>query len=136
MAALSGITAVRTTSNTRIEQGTYGATVSAGQPVYKDVADSKWKLADSNDTAAKASVVGIAVTPGVDAGGAIIAKGGSIVLVGTTMTVGKPYYVGATAGSLVPESDLTTGDYVSKVGTASSATEMIIGLEATGVVKP
>ena len=133
MAALSGITAVRPTANTRTQQGVYGATIAAGQPVYLDSTDNKWKLADSNDTAAKASVVGIAVTPGVDNGYGIIAGIGSVILVGTTMVVGQIYFVGQTAGSIVPSGDITTGDYVSKIGIALSATELLLGIEVSGV---
>ena len=40
MAALSGITAVRPTSNTKVGGPVvFGGTVAAGQPVYKDAAD-------------------------------------------------------------------------------------------------
>lgn len=134
MAALSGITAVRPTANTKFILCMYGATIAAGESVYRDATDSdKAKLADSNVSAAAASVRGIAMTPGVSGGYGQVATEGSIILVGTTMAVGSTYYVGQTAGSLVPDSDLATNDWVSRVGTAASATQLDLSIKATGI---
>lgn len=133
MAALTGITAVRPTSDTIQERVLYGATISAGQPVYLDTTDAEHKLADCNASATTAKAAGITITPGVDAGYGYIARGGSIVLVGTTMVVGTTYYVGGTPGEIVPESDLTTGDYVTRLGTASAATVLKLSIEATNI---
>lgn len=133
MAAIT-YTAVRTTSTTQTRNVQYGATVAAGQPLYLDSTDSEHKLADNNVTATTAEAKGIALTPGVDAGGGVIAYGGSVVFVGATMTVGDSYYVGATAGEIVPQGDLTTGHYVTRLGTAASATQLNLNIEATGIV--
>ena len=134
MTALASITAVRPTSNTVSALVMYGATISAGQSVYLDAADSKYKLADANSTAAIAVIKGIAMTPGVDAGYGYVATAGSIILVGTTAAIGTTYYVGQTAGSIVPDSDLTTSDYVSRIGTAASATQIDLAIKATAIV--
>jgi hypothetical protein len=134
MPALGSITAVRPTSNTVISLVQYGATIAAGQSVYLDASDSKYKLADSNASAATAAVKGVAVTPGIDGGYGYVATGGNIILVGTTMAVGETYHVGATAGTIVPDADLTTGDYVSRIGTGASATQLDLSIKATGVV--
>lgn len=136
MAALSGITAVRPTSTTVYRNVLYGATISVGQSLYLDVADNEHKLADSNASASTAAAKGIAITPGVDAGYGLMATGGSVVLVGTTMVVGETYYVGATAGTIIPSADLTTGDYVTRLGTASTTTQLNLDISATGIVKP
>lgn len=137
MAALSGITAVRATSDTKVGNPVLcGASVSAGQPVYKDAADSKHKLADANLSAAAADVKGIAVTPGVDAGYLFIAVSGSIILVGTTMVVGATYYLSPTAGSIIPEADLATGDRVVRLGTASTTTQLDLDIKNLGITKP
>lgn len=135
MAALSGITAVRPTSNTVVSLVQYGATISAGQSVYLDAADSKYKLADSNASSATAAIKGVAVTPGVDTGYGYVATSGSIILVGTTMAVGSTYYVGGTAGTIVPDgADLATNDYVSRIGTAASTTQLDLAVKATGIL--
>lgn len=136
MAALSGITAVRPTADTVIEKVIYGATVSAGQPVYQDTADGEYKLTDADASLATAKARGIAMTPGVDGGYGIIARSGSIILVGTTMTQGVTYYVGPTAGEIVPDGDVASADYVTQLGTASSATQLRLAIEATGILKP
>lgn len=132
MAALSGITAVRPTTNTIAERVTLGATSSVGQPLYEDVTVAKHKLAgNASTTLAKCS--GITITPGVDTSESYIAKGGSIELVGTTMVVGATYYVGNTPGEIVPESDLSTGHIVTRLGTASAATVLDLSIKATEI---
>lgn len=136
MAALAGITAVRPTASTVVRLVKYGATISAGQPLYLDTADNEHKLADANASATTADVKGIAVTPGVDGGYGYIAVSGSIVLVGTTMAVGETYYAGPTAGQIIPDGDLTTNDRVTRLFTASSATEAKLSIEATGITHP
>lgn len=136
MAALASITAVRPTSDTA-HRGPiqYGATIAAGEPVYIDAANVVQK-ADSNSSGTTAAAKGIAITPGVSGGFGYIATGGSIVLVGTTMAVGETYYVGATAGTIIPDADLTTGDFVTRLGTAASATELKLSIQATGITHP
>lgn len=133
MAALASITAVRPTSDTVYILIMYGETISAGQPVYLDAADNKYKLADNNASSATATIRGVSITPGVDLGYGLVATSGSIILVGTTAAVGETYYVGATAGQIVPDGDLATGNYVSRIGTASSTTQIKLALETTGV---
>lgn len=134
MAALTGITAVRPTSNTVLTGPVlYGATIAAGQSVYLDASDSKYKLCDCNLSASAAAIKGVAVTPGVLDGYGYIATGGNVILVGTTMAVGETYYAGGTAGTIIPDGDLTTGDYVSRIGTAASTTELDLAIKATGI---
>ena len=132
MADLGSITAVRITSNTITNEVTYGATISAGQSVYLDSADGEYKLAGAS-ASASAECKGIAVTPGVDGGRGVIATGGDIILVGTTAAVGAVYVVSATAGGIAPEADLSSGEYVTVLGVASSATQLKIQLQASGV---
>lgn len=134
MAALSGITAVRPAEDTKTPKLVkYGATIAAGVPVYLDAATQEYMPADANASAVAAAATGITITPGVDGGYGYIAYAGGIVLVGTTMVVGETYYVGATAGQIIPGGDLTTGYYVTRLGTASSTTQLDLSIEATGI---
>ena len=90
MADLGSITAVRPTQDTVKSDVVYGATVAVGDSVYKDTADNdEWKLADADSSAITAGSggIGVAMTAGVDGGYGIVATGGSIILVGTTMAV-------------------------------------------------
>jgi hypothetical protein len=136
MAALTGITAVRPTANTNAEKVIYGATVASGVPVYRNTADNEHSPTDANLSAAAAACVGIAITPGVDGGYGYIATSGPIILVGTTMVVGINYYCGPTAGEIIPEGDLAPGDRVTRLGTASTATQLDLSIVATGIAKP
>lgn len=133
MTALASITAVRPTANTTIEVVPFGATISPGQPLYRDSADNEWKVADANASATTAQARGIAMTPGVDGGYGVVARKGDIILVGTTMAVGETYFVGPTAGEIIPDADLTTGDRVCRLGTASSTTQLKLSIEYTGI---
>ena len=134
MADLSGITAVRPTANTQTRIVQYGGTVSVGQPVA--ISSVKYVAADANASAALAAAVAIAMTPGVTDGYGVVAVGGSIILVGTTMTVGETYLVSDTAGGIMPNADRSTGDYVTRLGTASTATQLDLAIQATGIQVP
>jgi hypothetical protein len=134
MADLSGITAVRPTETTQLRIVRYGATIAAGQPIV--ASSGKYVLADANASAALAAAEGIAMTPGIDNGFGVMAFGGPIILVGTTMVVGETYLVSPTAGGIMPNADRATGDFVTRLGTASSATQLNLSIQATGVQVP
>jgi hypothetical protein len=134
MADLSGITAVRPTADTQIRILQYGGTVAVGQPV--SLSSAKYVVSDANASAALAAATGIAMTPGVTDGYGIVAVGGSVILVGTTMTVGETYLASRTAGGIMPNADKATGDYVTRLGTASSATQLNLSVQATGIQVP
>ncbi len=105
--------------------GTSGDTITAGMPVYRDAADSnKLKRCRAN-AAGTASCNGIALT-GSSSGQPIVYQedAGNINL-GATLTVGETYCVSdATAGAIVPVADLGTGDYITVLGVATSASNL------------
>lgn len=136
MADVSGITAVRPTTNTIIDRVTYGATVAAGNTVYFDSATNEYLLADCDTSATTAATKGIAITPGVDGGQGYIAKGGSIILVGPTLVVSETYIQSDTAGGIKPIADKATGDFVTTLGTASTTTQLDLAINATGTQAP
>ena len=127
MADLSSITAVRPTSNTQTRLVQYGATIAVGQPLYL-ATTGKYLLSDANASATAAAATVIAITPGVDTGYGIVAAAGSIILVGTTMVVGTTYLASRNAGGIMPVSDRATGDYVTTLGTASTATQLDLSI--------
>nr|DAK61523.1 MAG TPA: hypothetical protein [Caudoviricetes sp.] len=134
MANLSGITAVRPTANTQIRLVRYGTTISVGQPVVES--SGKYVLADANASATLAAAGGVAITPGILDGYGVIAISGPVILVGTTMTVGETYIVSPTAGGIMPNSDRLQGDFVTRLGTASTTTQLDLAIVATGVQVP
>jgi hypothetical protein len=134
MADLSGITAVRPTANTQFRLVQYGGTVSVGQPLAQS--SSKFVAADANASLALAAAEGIAMTPGVTDGYGIMATGGQIIFVGTTMVVGETYLVSPTAGGIMPNVDRATGAYVTRLGTAATTTQLDLSIKATEIQVP
>jgi hypothetical protein len=135
MADLTGITAVRPTENTQFRIVQYGATIAAGQVLSRNSVN-KFVLADAAASATLATVDGIAMTPGIADGYGVVATGGSIILVGTTMFVGETYLASATAGAIMPTADKTTGDYVTTLGTAATATQLDLTIRSTAIQVP
>ena len=111
------------TSPTRRVQ--YGDTITQGQPLYL-ATDGKWYRCDANDGIAKAVVGGIALTPGVADDGGTIAlpsstPGASLVNLGATLAVGEVYGVSAAVGAIAPIGDITSTQFVSVIGIATTA---------------
>jgi hypothetical protein len=111
-----------------------GATVSIGQTLVYST--DKYVLADANASSALAAAEGIAFNPSVNNGNVVMIVGGSIILVGATLTVGKTYVVSDTAGGIMPIDDLSSGDYSTILGTASTTTQLDLNIRASGVQVP
>ena len=110
------------TTPTRVVQ--YGEAVSPPNPLYR-ATDGKWYRCDANDGVAKAVVGGIALTPGATNGYGLIAlpsstPGASLVNLGATLAVGMPYAVSATVGGIAPIGDITSAQFVSIIGIATT----------------
>jgi hypothetical protein len=127
MASITQPTAMRPTADTVIRKVQYGATVALGDTLYLDTADNLYKLGDSNDTAAKANVTAIAMTPGVSGGYGIVALSGGVMFIGSTFVVGDPQYVGRTPGRI--ETSVASTDYTTSLGLASAATQLELKIQ-------
>lgn len=113
--------------------GTAGASITAGQVVYKDSSDGKFKLADCNSaTAGVRSPAGIALHASSNGQPLTIQSAGPITI-GATVTAGVAYYLSATAGGIAPVGDLLTGDYPVILGIATSASVIDIDIQEAGV---
>jgi hypothetical protein len=121
-------------SNSVRESGTAGATVTAGQVVYKDASDSnKFKLADCNSaTAAARSPYGIALHASLAGQPLAVLTSGNITI-GGTLTAGVAYYLSGTPGGVRPVADNTTGDYPVILGIAKSTTVLNVNIQEAGV---
>lgn len=119
-------------SNAITEAGHAGATITAGQAVYLDPADRRYKLADSNGaTALIRTPRGIALN-GASAGQPLtIQKSGSLTI-GATLTAGVTYYLSDTPGGICPLADVGAGEYACIVGIALSASVLDIGIKYSG----
>ncbi len=135
MAAITAPTDVRPGSTIR---GTppveYGATIGLGKVVYLDAATGTHKLAANNSTLAIAAAVGIAVTPGASTDYGFIAAtdGAYLTFTGSTFVIGDTYFLG-TSGNIIPQGDIATGNYVTRIGTAATATILQVSIKATGI---
>lgn len=113
--------------------GIAGATITAGQPVYLDTADSKYKLADCDSaTAAVRSPAGIALHAASANQPLTIHRSGPLTI-GATVTAGVAYYLSATPGGICPVADLASGDYPVILGIATSASVIDIDIQEAGV---
>lgn len=117
----------------------FGEAVTQGQPIYRSSTDSKYYRSDANVAAGAAS--GIALTRGSTDGFGYMAlpgavSGQSLVNLGATLTVGQVYCVGATVGTVVPYSDLTTADFVTILGVAKTTALLDLVIFVSGTQKP
>lgn len=116
-----------------IAHGHAGATVTAGQPLYRDPTDSKMKLSDNNSaTAAARKVKGIALNSASnDQPLAYLTEGP--ITIGGTLTAGVAYYLSDTPGGICVVSDLALGEYPVIIGIALSATVLDVQIQEAGV---
>jgi len=95
-----------------LRQGTAGATITAGQPLYIDTGDSnKLKAADADSTALTSTVAGIALHAASDGQPIKYIESGALFVPGATLTQGEVYVLSGTAGGIAPIGDLGSGDY-------------------------
>lgn len=117
------ITSANTAVGTGVPQlhGTYGETVVAGQFLYLDPADNKFKLADADGASA---LIRTATHVSLNGGGngqpATVMPMGYDITIGGTLTAGLVYYLSDTPGFMGILGDVTGGDYLQAIGIASS----------------
>lgn len=117
-----------------VVHGTAGATVTAGQPVYKDANDSdKWKPADADASQATAEAEGIAANSAADEQPLAIVKRGRLET-GATTVKGTVYVLSGNAGGICPAADLASGDWTTILAVAAdNAGALNIHIHASGV---
>lgn len=122
-------------SDTQAIDGILGATLTAGETVYLDNSDNKFKAADANASSTTATVRGILLNGGANGQPCKVAIGGSI-NPGFTVTVGTIYVQSANAGKIAPVGDLATGHYVTIVGIGLTASSLMLVMRNAGVAVP
>jgi|GEM_PF-4262460 len=100
---------------------TYGATIAAGNALYLDTADAKWKLADGDAAGTSDATFGIALDAGVDTDTGKRVQIAGVVTGLSGLTAGLQY-VSATAGALTN----TAPTYKKVVGFAPNTTTLIL----------
>lgn len=120
-------------SNAVIVGGQAGATITAGQVVYKAASGGKWGLADNNSATAEIrGPVGIALN-GAALDQPLSVQTGGLITIGGTLTAGVAYYLSDTPGGICPVADLATGEYPCILGIATSTTVLNVDIQASGV---
>jgi hypothetical protein len=134
MATLTLPTTVIPGAGAKSFEGNANVVIAQGQAVYRDTATRQYKLAQSN-AAATAVFAGIAMNSSGAAGGPVdIQNDGIIGGCSGLPAIGEILVLSDTvAGDLMPETDLTTGDYVSVVAVVISATQIQLCVLNTGI---
>ena len=108
--------------------------ITAGEAVALDDAvylhtDGKVYKAINNDTRAKATVVGIVKTgANADANTTIVLRG-KVTSVGAFGAAGNAFWLSNSGGQLSGTATSTSGDFVTKVGTALDADNLVVMIE-------
>lgn len=119
-------------SNAKKVQGIAGATITAGQVVYRDPTTQKFLQVDSDSgTEAVRNVFGIALN-GASNGQPLMVQTEGDINLGAALTVGEIYVASDTAGGIMPEGDLELGDYPTILGVAYSTSVMKMKILAGG----
>lgn len=125
------ITSANVISRGKSVDSTAGATLVAGDVVYDDAGSSK--LADNDSaTAAARSPKGIALN-GAATGQPVKVHTKGPIVIGATLTPGVAYYLSGTPGKICPVADLSTGDYPTLIGIATSASVLDVNIQESGV---
>tara|TARA_R110000803_G_scaffold32357_2_gene71377 strand:+ start:4750 stop:5157 length:408 start_codon:yes stop_codon:yes gene_type:complete len=124
---------VRITVNSGTTLVQVGEAVEPGMPGYLKASDSKyWKGVST--TAATANVQGVFVGNG-DADDYVLFQTSGNINLGATLVVGESYFVSNTAGKIMPSADVSTGEFVTFLGTASTAALMTLSINASGIAR-
>ena len=124
---------VHSGSAPKIKRVQFGATITAGQVLYLDNADSKYKLADANNTTTTAGADGIviALTNGADADYGLVAENG-LYDVGGSAAEGKTYVLSDTPGAITLAGDQAAGWNGTIIGVGAASNQIDLRLYASG----
>lgn len=126
-------------ANTGIARGTAGATITAGQAVYADPADSfKIKPALSSNLTQSTNVVGIALN-GASAGQPVAYAFSGDVTFNAVLTAATVYVLGSAAGGISASADLDSSSntrYGVVLGISTSTSNLRVGVIMSGVQNP
>lgn len=122
-------------SGAKIEHGTAGAAVTAGQAVFLDT-DNTYKLADANSVTPAARVDSGIALHAAAAGQPLAVCSNGPITIGATVSVGVGYYLSNNPGGICPVADLASGSYPNFLGFATSTTVIDLSIEAAGVALP
>ncbi len=110
-----------------------GATITAGQIVYKEAATGLMKLADCDSATAEARIpYGFALN-GAAANQPVEVLRAGLLTAGATLTAGTEYWLSGTSGAFCPAADKATGDRSVLIGVATSTAILKVAIVDSGV---
>ena len=122
-----------------IGYGTAGATITAGQSLYKDPADGNSLKPANADAAGTAAVAGVALNS-ASSGQPVAYVSGGIYNAGATVAVGTVYVLSdAASGGIAPIADFATGSggsTVSIIGVGVTTGRIDVSIHNSGAVIP
>lgn len=112
---------------------TAGATITAGQVIYKEAATGLAKLADADSATAEARIpYGIALNGAAVSQPVEVLRSG-LLTTGATLTAGTEYWLSGTPGAFCPAADKAAGDRSVLIGIATSTSVMRVLMIDSGV---
>jgi hypothetical protein len=118
-------------SDATTENGTAGATITAGKVVALSSTTGKYVLADADGAAGIDRPRGIALNGASDGQPLSIIKAGDVTL-GAVLTAGVSYFLSPTPGGIAPRADVLTGDIVAHLGIAKSTSVFALNIQYSG----
>ncbi len=115
-----------------------GEIIDAGEVCFIDTADNnKVKLA-ANDTAAKATVKGIALNSALAADQPVnLHLSGSLTVTAAVFAAveeGAPLFLSNTAGKIIPMADLSGSEYVTYLGWVTDSNKLFVSIRITSLL--
>jgi hypothetical protein len=129
----ASVLASTTAKNNR---GVAGQAITAGQVVYLDGTDNRYKLAIATSKPT-AEALGIATNNAAAGQPLIVAEFDENLSIGGTVVVGTVYVLSAAAaGAIAPVADLAAGNFVTLLGVAKTAGTIKLLVTRSGIAKP
>lgn len=128
-------------SGNTYSDGVANAAIIVGQMIHQKAGDGYWYPAQSNTTGevSGSTAVGIALNSAPGAGQPVrVFKSGKINPGNTGLVVGQTYVMSVNLGGIAPNTDLVTGNYVTSIGVAISASQLQTpssGIFATAITR-
>ena len=120
-------------ANSKQETGTAGEALAPGKLIYKAAATNKWMLSDSNSATAEARTPTAVCLTGSGLNQPVVAHRSGLLTIGAAVAANTPYFASDTPGGICPIADVGTGEYMTEVGIAVSATVIDVSFKSTGV---
>ena len=123
---------VKPAAGTNVLVGIAGEALTQGQPAVES--GGKWVRCRAT-TAPLANCQAIVLTPAILDEPVVLARPGNRVNLGATLAVGTVYAVSANLGAIAPIADLGSTQFITTIGTATTAAILLFNPQPSGIAK-